>query len=454
DDLSTGRRENLASLWGHPRFTFLEHDVTRPLDVEEVELIYNLACPASPRHYQRDPVQTTRTCVLGALHVLELARRCGARVLQASTSEVYGDPLVHPQPEHYWGHVNPIGVRSCYDEGKRCAESLFFDFHRQHGVDVRVARIFNTYGPRMQVDDGRVVSNFIVQALTGRPLTLYGDGLQTRCFCFVDDMVDGLVALMGDASAERGPVNMGSPHEVTVQALATMVIALTDSSSTIEFEALPGDDPVRRRPDVTAAARRLGWRARTGLEAGLRQTVHSLRQALASPPRDERTGENPPMQIQKDTVVTLHYKLSDAKGKLLEQSTKDQPMVYLHGGYENTLPKIEEALDGQAPGFKVTLNLAPQDAFGVRDDSLARTIPKSDFPSGVKVGGQLQGRTDDGVEHVFTVMKIKGDQVLLDGNHPLAGQAVRFDLTVADVRTASEEEVAHKHVHGAHGHHH
>ncbi|MBP7564656.1 MAG: SDR family oxidoreductase [Burkholderiaceae bacterium] len=276
DDLSTGARENVAHLLAHPRFDFLLHDVCAPLDLA-VDEIYNLACPASPVHYQRDPLQTTRTSVLGAMNLLELARRSGARILQASTSEVYGDPEVHPQPEGYWGRVNPIGIRSCYDEGKRCAESLFFDYHRQHGVRIKVARIFNTYGPRMQPDDGRVVSNFIVQALRGEPLTVYGSGTQTRSFCHVSDLVEGLVVLMASAEGFTGPVNLGNPAEITIRALAGQVLRMTASASVIEHRPLPGDDPVQRQPDITLAGQQLGWAPRVPLDDGLRQTIDFFR---------------------------------------------------------------------------------------------------------------------------------------------------------------------------------
>ncbi len=274
DDFSTGRRENLAGLEGHPRFRVLQHDVTRPLDEElRVDQIYNLACPASPVRYQADPVQTTLTSVLGALHVLQLADRCGARVLQASTSEVYGDPDQHPQSEAYLGRVNPTGPRACYDEGKRCAESLFFDMHRTRGVVVKVARIFNTYGPRMSPDDGRVVSSFVRQALDGQPMTVFGDGNQTRSFCFVDDLVDGLVRLMASSEEVTGPVNLGRPGEVTMMALAEQIAGLTGSAGGVVHRPLPADDPVRREPDIRRARALLDWEPRTSLEEGLRRTI-------------------------------------------------------------------------------------------------------------------------------------------------------------------------------------
>ena len=278
DNLYSSSQDNIAHLLTHPHFEFMRHDVCTPLPADvAVHEIYNLACPASPVHYQRDPVQTTRTCVLGALNLLALAQRLGARILQASTSEVYGDPEVHPQPEGYWGHVNPIGVRSCYDEGKRCAETLFFDYHRQHGVRIKVARIFNTYGPRMQPDDGRVVSNFIVQALRGQPLTLYGEGTHTRSFCYVSDLVEGLVALMNSPDDVTGPINLGNPAELTMRALAECVLRLTGSASAIKHQPLPGDDPAQRQPDITRAAQQLGWAPTVALDDGLRHTIAYFR---------------------------------------------------------------------------------------------------------------------------------------------------------------------------------
>ena len=279
DNFATGTRANIRHLLDHPRFELLRHDVTFPLYVE-VGRIYNLACPASPVHYQRDPVQTTKTSVHGAINMLGLAKRTHARILQASTSEVYGDPEVHPQPEHYWGRVNPIGPRACYDEGKRCAETLFFDYHRQHELDVKVARIFNTYGPRMHPADGRVVSNFIVQALRGQPLTVYGDGSQTRSFCFVDDLVDGLMRLMDSPVGFIGPVNLGNPAEFTVAELARRVVDLTGSSSPIEYRPLPPDDPRQRQPDIRLAGTQLGWHPGTGLDAGLARTVAYFKNVL------------------------------------------------------------------------------------------------------------------------------------------------------------------------------
>ena len=272
DNYYTGRRANVARLLEDPRFEVMRHDVTFPLYVE-VDEIYNLACPASPVHYQQDPVQTTKTSVHGAINMLGLAKRTGARILQASTSEVYGDPMVHPQPESYWGHVNPIGPRACYDEGKRCAETLFFDYHRQHGVEIKVARIFNTYGPRMHPDDGRVVSNLIVQALSGEPITIYGDGSQTRSFCYVSDLVAGLVDLMRSPADVTGPINLGNPVETTIRELAERVVAMTGSRSEIVERPLPQDDPRRRRPDIERARSLLGWQPRVSLETGLGRTV-------------------------------------------------------------------------------------------------------------------------------------------------------------------------------------
>ncbi len=272
DNFFTGSKENLQHLREEPYFELLRHDVTFPLYVE-VDEIYNFACPASPVHYQDDPVQTTKTSVHGAINVLGLAKRLGAKVFQASTSEVYGDPTEHPQSESYWGHVNPIGVRSCYDEGKRCAETLFFDYHRQAGLPIKVVRIFNTYGPRMHPGDGRVVSNFIVSALLGRPLALYGDGRQTRAFCYVDDLIDGCIRLMEAPDELTGPVNLGNPVETTVAELADAVLRLTGSKSSLEHRPLPSDDPVRRCPDISLARKTLDWEPRTPLEDGLKSTI-------------------------------------------------------------------------------------------------------------------------------------------------------------------------------------
>ncbi|MBZ0104023.1 MAG: SDR family oxidoreductase [Sulfuricella denitrificans] len=279
DNFYTGSKDNIRHLVGHKRFELIRHDVWLPLYVE-VDRIYNLACPASPIHYQNDPVSTTKTSVLGAINMLGLAKRRRARILQASTSEVYGDPKLHPQPESYWGHVNPIGPRSCYDEGKRCAETLFFDYHRQNGVDIRVVRLFNTYGPRMHPRDGRVVSNFIVQALSGEPLTLYGDGSQSRSFCYVDDLVDGLVGMM-DQDSEIGPMNLGNPVEFTIRQLAEEVLRLTGSKSPLEFRPLPQDDPVQRQPDISLARATLGWTPKVALEDGLKETIAYFRKTLA-----------------------------------------------------------------------------------------------------------------------------------------------------------------------------
>jgi UDP-glucuronate decarboxylase len=279
DNFFTGTRDNLMAVIDHPHFELLRHDVTFPLYVE-VDEIYNLACPASPIHYQHDPVQTTKTSVHGAINMLGLAKRTGAKILQASTSEVYGDPEMHPQPETYWGHVNPIGPRSCYDEGKRCAETLFFDYRRQHHMPIKVARIFNTYGPRMQPDDGRVVSNFIVQALLGRPITIFGTGNQTRSFCYVDDLIEGLVRLMNAGDDAPGPVNIGNPNEFSVLELAEQVIALTGSQSKIEFRPLPQDDPQQRQPEITSARARLGWEPKVQLQQGLEKTIAYFRELI------------------------------------------------------------------------------------------------------------------------------------------------------------------------------
>jgi UDP-glucuronate decarboxylase len=285
DNYFTGRRDNIALLLDDPHFEALRHDITFPLYVE-VDQIYNLACPASPVHYQLDPVQTLKTSVLGAVNMLGLAKRTKARILQASTSEIYGDPEVHPQPESYCGNVNVIGPRACYDEGKRCAETLFFDYHRQHRVRIKVARIFNTYGPNMLPHDGRVMSNFIVQALHGEPLTVYGAGSQTRCFCYVDDLIEGLVRLMATGDEVVGPFNLGNGDEVTMLELAQRVIELTGSPSRLDFHPLPADDPVRRRPDLTLARERLGWQPTTDLATGMARTIDYFRGLLGPAARD------------------------------------------------------------------------------------------------------------------------------------------------------------------------
>ena len=283
DNYYTGRRSNIEHLLGNPRFEAMRHDITAPLMVE-VDEIYNLACPASPVHYQFDPVQTLKTSVHGAINMLGLAKRTKARIFQASTSEVYGDPLVHPQPESYWGHVNPMGTRSCYDEGKRAAETLFFDYHRQHKVDVRVARIFNTYGPRMHPNDGRVVSNFVTQALRGEDITIYGDGSQTHSFCYVDDLIEGFIRLMSQDQT-IGPVNIGNPHEFTIRQLAEMAIELTGSHSKLVFHPLPSDDPRQRKPDITMAREHLNWEPTVALRQGLGKTIayfeHMVRNKIA-----------------------------------------------------------------------------------------------------------------------------------------------------------------------------
>ena len=281
DNFYTSTRRNIVHLIDHPNFELLRHDVTFPLYVE-VDQIYNMACPASPIHYQRDPVQTTKTSVHGAINMLGLAKRTGAIILQASTSEVYGDPEVHPQTEDYWGNVNPIGIRSCYDEGKRCAETLFFDYYRQHRTQIKVARIFNTYGPRMLPNDGRVVSNFIVQALNGKDITIYGDGKQTRSFCYVEDLVEGLIKLMNSDRSVTGPVNLGNPGEFSIRELAEKVIAQTGSTSKIVYQELPEDDPTQRKPDISQAKAVLGWQPRVSLDEGLPRTVEFFRQGPGS----------------------------------------------------------------------------------------------------------------------------------------------------------------------------
>lgn len=279
DNFFTGNKQNLAHLMGNPNLEIMRHDVTFPLYVE-VNQIYNLACPASPVHYQYDPVQTTKTSVHGAINMLGLAKRTRARILQASTSEVYGDPEVHPQPEGYWGKVNPIGIRSCYDEGKRCAETLFFDYHRQHQTDIKVVRIFNTYGPRMHPNDGRVVSNFIVQALQGKDITIYGDGSQTRSFCYVDDLIAAMVKMMNSEEGFTGPVNIGNPGEFTMLELAQLVLKLSNSKSKIVYQPLPSDDPKQRQPDITLAKAKLAWEPKVKLEDGLKETIAYFKKLL------------------------------------------------------------------------------------------------------------------------------------------------------------------------------
>jgi UDP-glucuronate decarboxylase len=285
DNFYTGRRTNLAPLLQHPALEVMRHDICFPLYVE-VDEIYNLACPASPVHYQFDPVQTTKTSVHGSINMLGLAKRIKAKILQASTSEVYGDPQVHPQPETYWGHVNPVGLRSCYDEGKRCAETLFFDYYRQHQLRIKVARIFNTYGPHMHPQDGRVISNFIMQALQGEDLTVYGDGGQTRSFCYVDDLIDGLIAFMQSPDEVVGPINLGNPGEYTIREVAEMVLKLTGGRSSIVFKPLPQDDPMQRQPDITLARHTLGWEPKVTLAEGLERTVAYFKTLLHA---DNRT---------------------------------------------------------------------------------------------------------------------------------------------------------------------
>ena len=302
DNLFTGSKRNIEHLHAHPRFEFIRHDVTFPLYLE-VDEIYNLACPASPIHYQHDPVQTTKTSVHGAINMLGLAKRLRCRIFQASTSEVYGDPSVHPQTEAYWGNVNPIGVRSCYDEGKRCAETLFFDYHRQHGVEIKVARIFNTYGPRMHPSDGRVVSNFIVQALRNEPITLYGHGEQTRSLCYVDDLIEGLIALMDTSADFTGPVNLGNPVEFTILELAKLILQLTDARSDLVYLPLPQDDPQQRRPDISLAATQLGWQPRVALEQGLKPTIGYF---------IERLADDQPRVPKRGSVVDQRRRLASA----------------------------------------------------------------------------------------------------------------------------------------------
>lgn len=279
DNFFTGNKQNLAHLMGNPNLEIMRHDVTFPLYVE-VNQIYNLACPASPVHYQYDPVQTTKTSVHGAINMLGLAKRTRARILQASTSEVYGDPEVHPQPEGYWGRVNPIGIRSCYDEGKRCAETLFFDYYRQHQTDIKVVRIFNTYGPRMHPNDGRVVSNFIVQALQGKDITIYGDGSQTRSFCYVDDLIDAMIRMMATDNGITGPINIGNPGEFTMLELAQLILKLSGGKSKIVYQALPADDPKQRQPNIDLAKAKLGWAPKVSLEDGLKETIGYFRELL------------------------------------------------------------------------------------------------------------------------------------------------------------------------------
>ena len=278
DNFYTGDKSNVQQLLGNKNFKMIEQDVTSPYFIE-VDQIYNLACPASPVHYQKNPVETIKTSVIGAINMLDLAERVGARILQASTSEVYGDPEEHPQTEKYWGRVNPIGIRSCYDEGKRCAETLFFDFHRQYGTEIKVARIFNTYGPKMHPQDGRVVSNFIVQALQGRDISIFGDGTQTRSFCYVEDLIDGLVRLM-ESSNLTGPINLGNPTEFTMRELAEMIVEITDSQSKIVFEPLPLDDPRQRKPDISLAKSNLNWQPRIELREGLKMTIEYFKEIL------------------------------------------------------------------------------------------------------------------------------------------------------------------------------
>jgi len=307
DNFFTGRRMNIEHLLAHPHFELMRHDVTLPLYIE-VDEIYNLACPASPVHYQHDPIQTTKTSVMGAINMLGLAKRLKAKVFQASTSEVYGDPSVHPQVESYWGNVNPIGIRSCYDEGKRCAETLFFDYHRQHQLEIKVARIFNTYGPRMHPNDGRVVSNFIVQALKDQPITIYGNGQQTRSFCYVDDLVDGFVRLMSSPKDVTGPVNLGNPDEFTIRELAELTIELTGSKSKLVNMELPQDDPRQRQPDISIAREKLGWGPKIKLANGLKHTIAYFDALLSDRPIPLKAGETAAAAPAKPKVAVANYR--------------------------------------------------------------------------------------------------------------------------------------------------
>jgi UDP-glucuronate decarboxylase len=316
DSFETGRMENISHLMGHRGFRFIKHDVIEPLELR-VDEIYNLACPASPVHYQADPIHTLKTSVYGSIHLLDLAARRKARILQASTSEVYGDPKEHPQQEDYWGNVNPNGIRACYDEGKRCAETLFFDYHRRCGVEIKIARIFNTYGPRMDQDDGRVISNFIVQALQNQPITVYGDGRQTRSFCFVKDMIDGLLALMESPADLTGPLNLGNPHEVTVLHLADRVLLLTESKSRVSFKPLPQDDPIRRQPDISRARASLLWQPRTDLNTGLRATIDYFRRLLEE--------SLPSGQTRKTAIVEEPVRLAQRVIPIVEERRAAAP---------------------------------------------------------------------------------------------------------------------------------
>jgi len=321
DNLLTGHVANIRPLMNHPRFRFIEHDVREPLRINEpIDRIYNLACPASPPHYQRDPIATLNTCVVGAFNVLELAREKGARVLQASTSEVYGDPDIHPQPESYTGNVNPIGPRACYDEGKRCAETMFFDYHRMHGVPIKVARIFNTYGPRMLKNDGRVVSNFAVQALRDEPLTLYGDGLQTRSLCYIDDLIEGLELLMESPEAVTGPCNLGNVCEASVKDIALMIIEQTGSRSKLVYRPLPQDDPRRRQPVITRALELLGWQPSTALDKGLRRTIDYFSLILFTRDFSERSVLDRPVPASLAETTRRGSRHANARAGLIDRT--------------------------------------------------------------------------------------------------------------------------------------
>ncbi len=307
DNFFTGRKQNIEHLIGHPRFELMRHDITFPLYVE-VDEIYNLACPASPVHYQYDPVQTTKTSVIGAINMLGLAKRLKCRIFQASTSEVYGDPTVHPQAEEYWGNVNPIGPRSCYDEGKRCAETLFFDYHRQHKIEIKIARIFNTYGPRMHPHDGRVISNFIVQALNGEPITIYGDGSQTRSFCYVDDLIEGFLRFMNSPAPVTGPINLGSPEEFTIKDLAELVIDMTGSRSKLKYLPLPQDDPKQRQPDIALAKASLQWQPAVSLREGLKHTIRYFDQLMSAADPAAHALRN---SIRASQIAVLYLSISN-----------------------------------------------------------------------------------------------------------------------------------------------
>ena len=348
DNFFTGTRRNIEHLLDHPRFEILRHDITFPLYVE-VDEIYNLACPASPVHYQWDPVQTTKTSVLGAINMLGLAKRLRGKILQASTSEVYGDPEVHPQQESYWGHVNPIGPRSCYDEGKRCAETLFFDYSRQHNLKIKVLRIFNTYGPRMQPNDGRVVSNFIVQALNNQPITIYGDGLQTRSFCFVDDLVRGMIGLMNTPDKITGPINCGNPNEFTIRDLAEKVIAMTGSRSRIVHRPLPQDDPRQRRPDISQAQELLNWRPTVMLTEGLQRTISYFEKLHSKERSDARESRSIARAATLTEVENARAGAKSVMPLLKELYRRRRPHMELDSRSTLSAVFVSPSLEGAAP---------------------------------------------------------------------------------------------------------